>query len=76
MIHRTWLADFRRAAGVQVGPDDLLDIGGQFLKALDEANDAFDDAIDTALEVRIKAQDRAEDEFLNALAAYEKSHSG
>ena len=76
MIHKSWLADFRRAAGVEVGPDDLLDLGGRFLKVLDEANDAFDDAVDAAREARIVAQDRAEDELLNALAAYEKNHSG
>ena len=43
---------------------------------LDEANEAFDDAVDAALETRIMAQDKAEDEFLNALADYEKNHSG
>ena len=76
MIHKSWLVDFRRAAGVEVGPDDLLDLGGQFLKVLDEANEAFDEAVDAALETRIMAQDKAEDEFLNALADYEKNHSG
>ena len=76
MIHKSWLADFRRGAGVKIGPDDLLDLGGRFLKALDEANDAFDDAVDAAREARIVAQDRAEEEFLNALAAYERNRSG
>ena len=76
MIHKSWLADFRKAAGVEVGPDDLLDLGGRLLKVLDEANDTFDDAVDAALEARIAAQDRAEEEFLNALAAYEMNRSG
>ena len=68
MIHKSWLTDFRQAAGVEVGPDDLLDLGSQFLKALDEANDAFD----AALEVRIAAQDQVEEECLNALADLRK----
>ena len=46
------------------------------MKTLDDANDAFDDAVDAALEARIVAQGQAEEEFLNALADYEKNHSG
>ena len=76
MIHRSWYPGFLEAAGVRPDAATVLDIATRFLEALDKANEAFDDVVDEAREARIVAQDQAENEFLNALAAREKSRSG
>ena len=78
MIHRDWLDDFHREAGVdpsQSGPSSLLNIGIQYQDSLEKANDDFDDAVERAEIARVEAYDRAETTFLNALSAYEKGRS-
>lgn len=81
VIHKSWLPDFYRAAGVEQPdetPDALtaLDAVHRFLGALDDANDDFQRAVDAAQKELDEARSEAETNLLDELGSPDPDDDG